>query len=85
MWRVIYQPAALKALRRMDARTADRIMTKISALAVDPLAPNANAKKLRGVDGYRLRVGDWRVIYALRHDVLTVAVVKIASRGSVYE
>lgn len=84
MWKVIYQPQALKALRRMDVRTAARIMKKVAALAEDPQAPNANVKKLKGVDGYRLRVGDWRVVYTLRHEVLVVTVVRIAPRGSAY-
>lgn len=85
MWNVIYQPHALKTLRRMDAKTAERIMDKVSELAKDPRARSPNAMKLKGVDGYRLRVGDWRVIYTLQQEVLLVTVVKIAPRGSVYE
>jgi mRNA interferase RelE/StbE len=85
MWKVVYQPAAAKMLRRLDDKTADRIIAKMSDLARDPHAPNSNAKKLRGEDGYRLRVGDWRVIYTLDHGVLTVVVVRIGPRGSVYE
>lgn len=85
MWKVIYQPQALKALRRVDAKTAARIIKKVAELAKDPLAPNTNAKKLKGVEGYRLRIGDWRVIYTLQHEVVVVTVVKIAPRGSAYE
>jgi mRNA interferase RelE/StbE len=85
MWKVIYRPAATKMLNRLDDRTADRILTKVSELAKDPRAPNANVKKLQGEEGYRLRVGDWRVIYTLDHGVLTIVVVRIGPRGSVYE
>jgi mRNA interferase RelE/StbE len=53
--------------------------------AADPLAPNNNVKKLRGVEGYRLRIGDWRVVYTLERGTLTVVVVKVGHRGSVYE
>jgi mRNA interferase RelE/StbE len=38
-----------------------------------------------GVEGYRLRVGDWRAVYTLRRQVLTVVVVRIGHRSEVYE
>jgi mRNA interferase RelE/StbE len=69
----------------MDATLAKRVRAKIVALARDPRAPNNNVKKLTGVPGYRLRVGDWRVIYTLRQEVLTVVVVRIGHRSEVYE
>jgi mRNA interferase RelE/StbE len=85
MWKVVYRRPAFKTLERMDRPTADRIRGKMRELAKDPHAPNNNAKKLQGEEGYRLRVGDWRVIYTLDHGVLTIVVVRIGPRGSVYE
>lgn len=85
MWAVSYTADALKTLTRMDRSVARRIRDKILALSADPLAPNNNVKKLQGVEGFRLRVGDWRVIYTLEHSVLTVVVVKVGHRGSIYE
>jgi mRNA interferase RelE/StbE len=41
-------------------------------------------KALKGSDEYRLRVGDWRVVYALLDEVLTVLVLRIANRRDVY-
>ena len=69
----------------MDPGIAKRIRSKILALARDPNAPNNNIKRLTGVDGYRLRVGDWRVIYTLRHQALTVVVIRVGHRSEVYE
>lgn len=51
-------------------------------LACDPYA-SPNLKALHG-GGYRLRVGDWRVIYDLQDDVLVVLVLWVASRGKAY-
>jgi mRNA interferase RelE/StbE len=85
MWSVVYTADAIKALSRMDMAVAKRIRSKILALAQDPTAPNNNVKKLTGVAGYRLRVGDWRVIYTLAHRTLTVIVVKVGHRSEVYE
>ncbi len=67
----------------MPRNTAKRIRDKIEELAEDPAAMR-NVVKLTGVEGYRLRVGDWRVVYTLEQDELVVAVVKIKPRGEVY-
>lgn len=85
MWAVTYTADALRTLSRMDRGVAKRIRGKILALARDPLISNNNVKKLTGVEGYRLRVGDWRVIYTLKHQMLTVIVVRIGHRSEVYE
>lgn len=78
-----YAPAAAKALRRMDAATRKRIMAKVRQLADDPGSLANNVKMLRGSDGwFRLRVGDWRVIYSETGAVLHV--LRVAPRGSAY-
>lgn len=56
---------SIKTLSGMDQTVAKRIRAKILALAQNPTAPNNSVKKLTGVEGYRLRVGDWRVITTL--------------------
>ncbi len=79
---ILYRPAARKALRRMPANTAHRIVGKIEAYAMDPASQAANITALKGRDGIRLRVGDWRVIM-LDGEVLDI--LDIGSRGSIYE
>jgi mRNA interferase RelE/StbE len=85
MWSVAYTTDALKVLSRMDQVVAKRIRSKILALAVNPSAPNNSVKKLTGVEGYRLRIGDWRVIYTLKHEIMTVVVVRVGHRREVYK
>jgi mRNA interferase RelE/StbE len=82
--RVEYSAAAQKTLRRIDRATAKRIRSKMRLLASDPAALANNIKALKGGGGLmRLRVGDWRVIYA--EDLVVLLVVKVAPRGSAYE
>jgi mRNA-degrading endonuclease RelE of RelBE toxin-antitoxin system len=50
---------------------------------IDPFASIPNAKKLQGRPGYRLRIGEWRVIYEINKDEITIIVMKIALRGEV--
>ncbi|HYD99358.1 MAG TPA: type II toxin-antitoxin system RelE/ParE family toxin [Alphaproteobacteria bacterium] len=82
---VTYSPAAFKALRRMPQKTARRVVAKVEALAADPHAPNNNVKALTGRPAYRLRVGDYRVIYTLDDGIRVLAVEDVGPRGSIYE
>ena len=62
----------------------DTIDAKIEALAADPTAANNNVKPLRGAPGFRLRVGDWRVLYEIDHQRRLVQVRSIRNRGEAY-
>jgi len=77
--------AAKKSLKRLaqgDATQANRIRVAISDLASDP-RPHGY-KKLSVGDGYRIRVGSWRVIYTIDDDGRIVIVNTIADRSEVY-
>jgi mRNA interferase RelE/StbE len=84
MYRTLFSKDAARALRRMPRRTALRIRGKIDEVARDPYAPNNNVRKLTGRPGYRLRVGDWRVIYDLDDALRILAVERVGPRGGVY-
>ncbi|NJD91374.1 MAG: type II toxin-antitoxin system RelE/ParE family toxin [Geobacter sp.] len=85
MFVIEFSKAARKSLKAMPRNTALLVMEKIEALAIDPLAPNNNVRKLTNHPGYRLRIGDWRVVYTLHEQALLIAVVRIAPRGDVYQ
>lgn len=69
---------------RMPRDQALRIRRKIDELARDPYnAPNV--KKLTEHPGFRLRVGDWRIVYLLIEERVVIHVVRIAPRGEVYK
>ena len=80
---ISYTRQALKALRRMPADTAQRIIAKIEQYAQEPETQANNVTALKGREGIRLRVGDWRVI--MNDDGVVLAVLEIGPRGSVYE
>jgi len=84
MHTVRYTADALKTLRRMPRNTADLIRRKVQEVAADP-AHARNVTKLKGRDGYRLRVGDWRVVYDLDAGMLVLIVIEIGPRGSIYD
>jgi mRNA interferase RelE/StbE len=83
MQSISYSKAAIRALRRLPRNVADLIRSKIEAYAEDPASQANNVKVLKGREGIRLRVGDWRVIMDDQGNVL--AVLDIGPRGSVYD
>ncbi len=68
----------------MPRNWSQRIRQKLVQIADDPYAQHSNVTKLQGRPGYRIRVGDWRVIYQIEDGELIVLVLKIATRGGVY-
>lgn len=82
-YRIEVKPSAARVLTKLPRPAQRRIARKIDALAKDPRP--RGAEKLRGADDlYRVRAGDYRVIYRIRDDVLLVLVVRIGHRREVY-
>jgi mRNA interferase RelE/StbE len=84
MYGIVFTKQADRTLRKMSRNTARLIREKLDQLAQDPYARNPNLTRLQGRPGYRLRVGDWRIIYEIENDRLVILVLKIAPRGGAY-
>ncbi|HUM01720.1 MAG TPA: type II toxin-antitoxin system RelE/ParE family toxin [Thermoanaerobaculia bacterium] len=81
-YRVEFSSHAARQFRKFPASIQGRIRPRILALAADPRP--AGAVKLTGLDAFRIRVGDYRVIYEIRDDVLLVLVLSVGHRREVY-
>jgi mRNA interferase RelE/StbE len=81
-YRVEIEKRAQKSLRDLPASSLRRIHESIDDLSRDPRPPGS--QKLSGRPGWRIRVGDYRVIYEIRDDVLLVLVIDIGHRREVY-
>ncbi len=79
---VVERPAGRVLRRQVSPENAGRIRQAIDALAEDPRPPNSLT--LRGREGRRLRVGDYRVIYEVDDDRRTVTVLQVGHRRDVY-
>ena len=85
MFSVVYTKQAAKVLQRLPRNQAQLIREKIELIADDPYQQHNIVTKLQNRDGFRLRIGDWRVIYEVQDDQqLVILVLKIGSRGEVY-
>jgi mRNA interferase RelE/StbE len=81
-YHVELRPAAIRALKKIHPQERGRIQGAIALLARDPRPPSAKA--LQGRPGFRVRVGDYRIIYTIEDGVLLIVVVTIGHRREVY-
>jgi len=76
---------ARKVYLKLPDKIRKSIREKLDRLAQYPFAPHHDVKQLQGIRGcYRLRVGDWRVIYKIHNQILTIEVIKIGHRREIY-
>lgn len=82
-YRIEFTPRANREFRALEKSTQRRLARRIDALAENP-HPHGT-KKLAGEDDlYRLRVGDYRIIYQVQGKRLVVLIVRIGHRADVY-
>lgn len=83
-YRVQVAPAAVRQLRKLDGSALRRVQAAIELLAVEPRP--SGAKKLVGGDGeWRVRTGDYRIVYEINDGVLLVLVVAVGHRREIYQ
>ena len=79
---VVVKRSGERELRAVAKRHLGRVVARIRGLAEDPRPPGS--EKLSGQDRYRLRQGDYRVVYAVDDAQRSVEIVKIGHRREVY-
>ena len=83
-YRVQVAPAAVRQLRKLDGSALRRVQAAIELLAEEPRP--SGAKKLVGGDGeWRVRTGDYRIVFEINDGVLLVLVVAVGHRREVYQ
>ena len=81
-YKVLVKPSAIKELEAVPAKDRRKLAAKIQALAED--ARPHGSEKLSGQERYRVRQGDYRVVYAIDDAEQTVLIVKIGNRRDIY-
>ncbi len=81
-YRVIVTPPADRAIGSLPKDVRARIAKRLVTLAANPRPPGS--VKLAGQDAYRMRVGDYRIIFAIHDDRLIVLVIDVGHRREVY-
>jgi len=81
-YRITFKKSVSKDLKKIPKNDILRILEVIKALAADPRPPQS--KKLSGQEKFRLRQGNYRILYSIEDDQLIVQVVKVGHRRDVY-
>ena len=90
-YQIIILASAEKEIQKLPAKVQDRIFEKIELLREDP-RPHG-VKKLKEFEMvssnydsyYRIRIGDYRLIYAIEDSIVTVTIVKVGHRSDIYD
>jgi mRNA interferase RelE/StbE len=84
IYKLAFTKQAVRTLQRMPANIAKAIYLKMEKISQNPFESHSNVTKLQNREGYRLRVGDWRIIYEVQQEKVIVLVLKIGLRKEVY-
>ena len=81
-FKVILPKSVQKELNRLPDEIKNRILARLALLETNPRPPDV--KKLKGRDAWRIRAGDYRIIYEIHDQVLQIIVIAIGHRREVY-
>lgn len=76
--------SARKDFEKLPARIRERIVEALTVLSLNPYSELLKVKKLKGAELFRIRLGDYRVVYEVRKKQLVVVVIKVGHRSEVY-
>ncbi len=81
-YKIFIKRSAGKELKKIQDQDQERIVKRIQSLADNPRPDGV--KKLSGEEKYRVRQGDYRILYKIEEEIITVTIVRIANRKDVY-
>ena len=82
-YKIYFRKSAAKELRNLANPIVQKVIKRIEALAIDPRP--LGCEKLTGQEFYRVRQGNYRIIYSVQDNELTVWVVKVSHRKDIYK
>jgi len=82
IYKIFFRGSVEKDLSNIPKRDVSRIMARIQNLAENPRGQGC--EKLSGLERYRVRQGQYRILYSIQDDELTVWIVKVGHRKDVY-
>lgn len=80
-YKILYEKEALKEIDKLEPSISRRIIKKIEEMSENPAS--CDIKKLKGREDYRLRVGDYRIIFMF--DKESIKIIKVGHRQQIYE
>lgn len=82
-YKVLIKPSAVKELKKIPKKDLSRLTSRIESLALDPRP--SGCEKLAVQNAFRIRQGDYRIIYIIEDAIFVVTVIKVGHRGDIYK
>ena len=82
-YKIIWSDLAIGQLRKLDSFVSKRIIKKVREFSENPFSKDI--KRLKGLDSFRLRVGDYRVVFDLNNKTGEIRVCMLGHRKNIYE
>ena len=85
MYKILFQKTAFKEYKKLPKKTQKKIDEVLTILSINPLSEILKFKKIRGRENhYRIRVGDYRLVYSPLDKKLVVRMIRVGHRKDVY-
>ncbi len=81
MYDIEWKEQALQEIEKLESSIARRIIKKVEELSENPFSKDI--KRLKGCDDFRLRVGDYRIIFSIEQDIIQI--LKVGHRKNIYD
>lgn len=81
-YKVLIQPSAQKEIERLPKPVQNKVLKALMTLSENPRP--VGCKKLVGTDSWRVRIGEYRIVYWIDDGILSVEVIRVAHRKNVY-
>ena len=84
-WKIAFQKSAYKEYQKLPQKIREKIDKSLKLLRINPFNDALNFRKIQGRDHfYRIRVGDYRIVYTLKRSVLIIFIIRIGHRKDIY-
>ena len=85
-FKIILKKSAAKELKNINKKDRERIIDALQTLKVNPFSELIKFKKIKAKENlFRIRVGDYRIVYTIEENILTIVVIKIGHRKDIYK
>jgi len=84
MYQVVLTEKVVKSLQTIPKADVEKFMKRIDIIAKDPYANLPFVKRLKNSQNFRFRFGDYRGVYNINDDILTITVIDTAHRKDIY-
>ena len=84
LYKIEWKRSAVKELKQLPKEVISRILSAVEQLALQPF-PNQTKKLVGSENNFRIRVSDYRIVYTVSSNILTIEVIRIGHRRDIYE